>query len=62
MRADGNMRYYKEQEAFSVQNLWQPRSIICRPERYSISIAIRTRKKEENICRRPAVRQCGDLP
>jgi len=56
------MRYYEEKEAFSVQNLWQPHSIICRPERYSISIAIRTRKKEENICRRPAVRQCGDLP
>ena len=57
------MRYYKKQESFSAQDLWQLRSIICRPERYSISsIALRTRKKEENNCRRPAVRQCGDLP
>ena len=55
------MGYHKGQEAFSAQNLWQPHSIICRPERYSIPNSHPDQKKEENISRRPAVRQCGDL-
>ena len=57
-----DLRYHMGQEAFSAPIVEQPRFISCRPLDYSIPIAQRTRKKEEKITRRPAVRQCGDLP